>query len=91
MAVPVIDIGSFISNSDSEAKKRCAKEVFNACKNTGFFLIKNYQSLMPQKVVDETFGLAQRLFELPIEEKASLSGGPFRGIHHLCLFRFSHL
>jgi isopenicillin N synthase-like dioxygenase len=52
---------------DAEAKRRVAAQIRDACIDVGFFYIANHG--VPQSLVDAVFGVAPRLFGLPLEEK----------------------
>eukprot|EP01027_Heterolobosea_sp_BB2_P012752 GEZU01018452.1.p1 GENE.GEZU01018452.1~~GEZU01018452.1.p1 ORF type:complete len:188 (+),score=52.82 GEZU01018452.1:92-655(+) len=72
--VPLIDIGPYLDGSDKEG---VAKKVFDACRDTGFFLIKNHG--VPQSLIDEIFKRAHEFFELPEEAKLKVKGSHNRG------------
>lgn len=65
-AIPVIDIGPFLSG-DAEAQRRVAEEIGQACRHVGFFYVKNHG--IPQPVIDELMAQTKAFFHLPLEEK----------------------
>jgi len=71
--IPIIDVSSFASsNNDHETsarKHQTAKEVYNACVDTGFFLIKGYDSILPQEKINHLFECMRDFFSLSLEEK----------------------
>src|SRR5436190_22567700 len=44
LSLPVIDISPFLPSTpfNSQARKACAKNIFNACTSTGFFYLTNH-------------------------------------------------
>jgi hypothetical protein len=89
-ALPVIDISPFITNPEAdgeEAKKKVARAVHDACVESGFFLISNYQGVLPQDKVDGLLQLMRRFFSLSPAYKRQLKGTYGRGtpplpLHH---------
>lgn len=79
MAVPTIDISSFIKNTDKEAKRECFQAVYKACTETGFFLISNFEEVLPQKELGKMFGQLHQFFELPLQEKRKIREFENRG------------
>eukprot|EP00026_Physarum_polycephalum_P012682 Phypoly_transcript_13009.p1 GENE.Phypoly_transcript_13009~~Phypoly_transcript_13009.p1 ORF type:complete len:322 (+),score=46.74 Phypoly_transcript_13009:63-1028(+) len=79
MSLPTVDISPFISNKDAKAKQECAKVVHKACTDTGFFLISNFQEILPMDELEKMFCLAHEFFTLPQEEKAKLKCEENRG------------
>jgi isopenicillin N synthase-like dioxygenase len=68
-SIPVVDLsGSFSSNR--EERKKVSWEIHKACRETGFFYIRNHG--VDQKLIDAQFDSARRLFELPISEKMAI-------------------
>ncbi|KAL4876886.1 hypothetical protein BJY04DRAFT_231182 [Aspergillus karnatakaensis] len=64
--IPVIDMsGSF--SSDLETRLQVAKEIAHACEHVGFFYVKNHG--IPEELMQETIGVAQRFFEKCTDEK----------------------
>jgi len=64
--VPLIDF-SGMSEGSTEAMRRVAADLREACINVGFFYVANHG--VPQELVDAMFDLAARLFDRPIGEK----------------------
>jgi isopenicillin N synthase-like dioxygenase len=79
----VIDISPFIADPEAadgeEAKKRVARAVHDACVESGFFLISNYQGVLPQDKVDGLLQLMRRFFSLSPAYKRQLKGSYGRG------------
>ncbi|CAF1467502.1 unnamed protein product, partial [Didymodactylos carnosus] len=70
--IPVIDFGPFI-NGTLEEKTQVAEEIGSACRQVGFFYLKNYG--IPPEVTENAFDQVRRYFSLPLEEKmASVVG-----------------
>ena len=65
-SVPLIDFSGMLSGT-TDAQRRVAAELRDACINVGFFYIANHG--VPQDLVDAMFDVAPRLFGLPIAEK----------------------
>lgn len=81
-ALPVIDISPFITDPEAdgeEAKKKVARAVHDACVESGFFLISNYQAVLPQDKVDGLLQLMRRFFSLSPAHKRQLKGSYGRG------------
>lgn len=90
-ALPVIDISPFIADPEAdgeEAKKRVARAVHDACVESGFFLLSNYQGVLPQDKVDGLFQLMRRFFSLSPAYKRQLKGSYGRGTSLLLPFPF---
>lgn len=80
--IPIIDIAPFFQVHSEHTRKqqeRVAKEVYNACIDTGFFLIKNYESIVPKEKIQKMFKLMQKFFELPLNVKQELKSSHNRG------------
>tara|TARA_B100001179_G_scaffold102111_1_gene72520 strand:- start:756 stop:1736 length:981 start_codon:yes stop_codon:yes gene_type:complete len=79
--IPVIDISPLIGPQDNpKSLRKTAKEIENACKNIGFFYVKNHQ--IPQNHLDAVILVMQEFFNLPEEEKMKIHIGNsdvFRG------------
>jgi len=67
--VPIIDIGPFIHGTCVEEKKRVAAIVDKAARGTGFFLIRNYESVLPRHLVKLIFSRMHDFFSLPADVK----------------------
>ena len=68
--VPVIDFGPFLAG-DLAARRRVAAEIGAACRNIGFFYLKNHG--LPKELVEATFAEAKRFFDQPLEKKLEIS------------------
>ena len=79
--IPVIDISPLVGPQDNpKSLRKTAKEIGNACKNIGFFYVKNHQ--IPQNHLDAVILVMQEFFNLPEEEKMKIHIGNsdvFRG------------
>ena len=79
--IPVIDISPLVGSQDNpKSLRKTAKEIENACKNIGFFYVKNHQ--IPQNHLDAVILVMQEFFNLPEEEKMKIHIGNsdvFRG------------
>tara|TARA_Y100001001_G_scaffold27629_2_gene23116 strand:+ start:92 stop:1072 length:981 start_codon:yes stop_codon:yes gene_type:complete len=79
--IPVIDISPLIGpQNNPKSLRKTAKEIENACKNIGFFYVKNHQ--IPQNHLDAVILVMQEFFNLPEEEKMKIHIGNsdvFRG------------
>lgn len=69
-AIPIIDFGPFLSG-DAAAKRRVAAALGKACREVGFFYLKNHG--VDPALIDRTFAEAARFFALPPERKAEIS------------------
>jgi len=83
MSLPIVDISPFIANKDVKAKQECVRVVHKACIDTGFFLISNFQEILPMEVLENMFHLMHEFFTLPHEEKAKLKCAENRGYFSL--------
>jgi isopenicillin N synthase-like dioxygenase len=79
--IPIIDISSLVDVHDKpKSVRKTVKEIGNACKNVGFFYVKNHQ--ISQNHIDAVIPAMQEFFNLPIEEKMKIHIGKsdiFRG------------
>lgn len=69
--VPIIDLTETFSD-DFEARKRVADKVRLACKDTGFFYVRNHG--VPQAAIDGALDVSKRFFAKTAEEKMPLQG-----------------
>jgi len=72
-ALPVIDFGPFISETSTPEQKRAtALEIDKACREVGFFYLKNHG--VPLELMNEILGKARTFFEnATSEEKSRIS------------------
>jgi len=79
--IPIIDIFSLLGvNDNPKSVRKTRKEIEDACKNIGFFYVKNHQ--IPQKHLDAVISVMEEFFNLPQEEKMKIHIGKsaiFRG------------
>ena len=70
-AIPIIDIDPlFMSNDNSKSLQKTVNEIRDACKNVGFFYIKNHQ--IPKDHLNALIPSVQEFFNLPLEEKMKI-------------------
>jgi len=70
--IPVIDIWAILNlPRNDERYIRTANEIGDACKNVGFFYIKNHG--IPTEMVMRTFECAKEFFELSLDKKKKVS------------------
>ena len=70
-AIPIIDIDPLvIPNDNSKSLQKTVNEIRDACKNVGFFYIKNHQ--IPKDHLNALIPLVQEFFNLPLEEKMKI-------------------
>ena len=79
--IPIIDISPLMGPHDSpKLVRKAVKEIGDACKNVGFFYVKNHQ--IPQDHLDTVISAMQEFFNLPEKEKMKIHIGKsdiFRG------------
>lgn len=68
-SIPVVDIGP-LSGGDRRAMERVAAALDHACRNIGFFYIKNHG--VPQAVIERVCAEAARFFALPLDDKMKI-------------------
>ena len=69
--IPVIDITPLvIPNDNSKLIQKTGDEIRDACKNVGFFYIKNHQ--IPQSHLDSVIPSIQHFFNLSLHEKMKI-------------------
>ena len=68
-AIPVIDFGPFLDGTD-EQKRQVAEEIGEACRQIGFFYIKNHG--IADGVIEELSNQTQRFFRQPLEKKMEI-------------------
>ena len=67
--IPVIDLaGSF--SADPEARKAVAWEIHKACRETGFFYVKNHG--VAESLIAAELEMTRRYFDLPLDVKMEL-------------------
>ena len=70
-AIPIIDIAPLvIPNGNSKLIRKTGDAIRDACKNVGFFYIKNHQ--IPKSHVDALIPVIQKFFNLSLEEKMKI-------------------
>ena len=69
--IPIIDIAPLvIPNDNSKLIQKTGDEIRDACKNVGFFYIKNHQ--IPQSHLDSVIPSIQHFFNLSLHEKMKI-------------------
>ena len=69
--IPIIDIAPLvIPNDNSKLIQKTGDEIRDACKNVGFFYIKNHQ--IPQSHLDSVIPAIQNFFNLSLAEKMKI-------------------
>ena len=69
--IPIIDIFPLMGPNDSpKLVRKAVKEIGDACKNVGFFYVKNHQ--IPQDHLDAVISAMQKFFNLPEKEKMKI-------------------
>jgi len=72
LSVPVIDISPLISKSSTEQEKQdVVNDVGNACKDWGFFYVKNHG--VDLELVKQTTDLGLKFFKMPKEFKQKVT------------------
>jgi len=66
-SIPVVDIGPLRDGTD---KRGVAVEIGRACRDVGFFYIRNHG--VSKSDMDEAFAAAKRFFALPLEDKQEI-------------------
>ena len=66
--IPIIDIEPLIDNAN--ILKQTGKKIRDACKNFGFFYIKNHN--IPKSHIDTLIPAIQKFFNLPFEDKMKI-------------------
>lgn len=83
-SLPVIDISAFLTDdsttSSFEAKDDCARALYKACFETGFFYLTNHG--IPSAVTDEVLDLARSFFLDASEEEKALIARQDAGVGH---------
>ncbi|GAB4368905.1 MAG: 2-oxoglutarate and iron-dependent oxygenase domain-containing protein [Kiloniellaceae bacterium] len=67
--IPVIDFGPFLTG-DLAARKAVAERIGHACRNIGFFYLKNHG--IADALVARSFAEAKRFFDQPMERKLEI-------------------
>ena len=68
--IPIIDIEPLINNANSSILKKTGQKIRDACKNFGFFYIKNHN--IPESHIDTLIPIIQNFFNLPLEDKIKI-------------------
>ena len=68
--IPIVDL-SDAGSSNRTAREAVARQIFIACRQTGFFYISHHG--VPAAQVQDMFAQARRLFDLPLERKMALA------------------
>lgn len=73
--IPVIDLAGSFSDSP-EQRKAVAWEIHKACRDVGFFYIRNHG--VPDALIAEEFASSKRFFDLPAQERLAVHMGKSR-------------
>jgi isopenicillin N synthase-like dioxygenase len=65
LEIPLVDLADW--RGSDEARARLADQVREICHTIGFFVVVDHG--IDRQVVDSTFAVARRLFDLPLEQK----------------------
>ncbi len=68
--IPIIDVAPLIEGTPAGGGAKVADEIRNACRNVGFFYIRNHG--VPRVHRDELFAQARHFFALPTERKMDI-------------------
>ena len=68
--VPVVDFGPFLAG-DLQERRRVAEEIGRACRDIGFFYLKNHG--IPEAMVEASFAEAKRFFDQPVVRKQEIA------------------
>jgi isopenicillin N synthase-like dioxygenase len=68
-SIPVLDVSQSFSG-DSEARRRLAREIHRACRETGFFYVSGHG--VPADLISNQFSWTRRFFDLPLDTKLAL-------------------
>lgn len=67
--MPIIDI-SALAGSDANARTAVAKQIGQACKDIGFFVVVNHN--IPKEAIDTAWQETIKFFDCPLEDKKKL-------------------
>jgi isopenicillin N synthase-like dioxygenase len=70
LEIPVIDIAG-LREPGSPGKDEVVRQLGEACREVGFFYIKNHE--IPQDLIQQTFAMAEAFFSQPLEKKLECS------------------
>src|SRR5262249_31658917 len=70
--IPVLDIGAYLAG-EAGAAAPLARAIARTCEDTGFLVVANHR--VPQRLVDDTFAVAQQFFARPEGNKRALKVG----------------
>src|SRR5256884_6323393 len=72
--IPVLDIGAYLAGEAGSAAP-LARAIARTCEDTGFLVVANHG--VPQRLVDDTFAVAQQFFARPEGHKLALKIGKY--------------
>jgi isopenicillin N synthase-like dioxygenase len=70
MTLPIVDVGGLWREASDAELSALGKQVFDACRSTGFFYIVNHG--VPRDLVAQAFAANRRFHALPLEEKLGI-------------------
>jgi isopenicillin N synthase-like dioxygenase len=72
--IPVLDIGAYLAG-EAGAEVPLARAIARTCEDTGFLVVANHG--VPQRLIDDTFAVAERFFARPEGDKLALKVGRY--------------
>src|SRR6185437_6178585 len=72
--IPVLDIGAYLAG-EAAAAAPLARAIARTCEDTGFLVVANHG--VPQRLVDDTFAVAEKFFARPEGDKLALKVGQY--------------
>lgn len=77
--LPIVDLSSFFSDGTEEDKQIAADKLVAACKEVGFVYVKGHG--VPNETIEEAFSVAEKFYDLPVEEKMKAPHPPGWAVH----------
>lgn len=77
--LPVVDLSSFFNDGTEEDKQIAADKLVAACKEVGFVYVKGHG--VPSETIEEAFSVAEKFYDLPVEEKMKAPHPPGWAVH----------
>ena len=72
--IPVLDIGAYLAGEAGTAAP-LTRAIARTCEDTGFLVVANHG--VPQRLVDDTFAVAEQFFARPEPDKLALKVGKY--------------
>src|SRR5258708_2690231 len=70
-AIPVVDMAPLFSAGQTEARTQVAGDIEHACRDTGFFYIRNHG--ISQALIDDLDRASRKFFALPEDQKSEIA------------------